>query len=151
MRGTWQTTGSGGGGGLGQVAAVVVALMLAATIAPAVALVAHVVAVVVTVAVIVVASLAGLAVLGGLALVAVRVRRRVLSGPRAVRGRVVVVPDEMAEIAGRAGVLPGVPHARSLPAARNDVSAYPRVHATPHVVTSRAPRPRCPRQGGRRS
>lgn len=138
---------SGGGGGLGQVVAVVVALVLAAAVAPAVAELAHVVAVVLSVVVIAAASVAGLAALVGLALVAVRVRRRILSGPRAAVPRRVsaVVLDGR-----RAAELPE-PGARALPAARDDVSAYPREYADPHVVTSRAARPRCTRRGGRGS
>jgi hypothetical protein len=126
------------------VLAVVLAAAVAKPVTAAAGPIARVVAEIVTVALIAVASLAGLAVLAGLALVAVRVRRRILSGPRAVPRRMtaeVLDSREAAELAER--------DRRALPAARNDASAYPRVHASPYVVTSRAPRPRCPHRGGK--
>jgi hypothetical protein len=137
---------SPGGGSGARAALVLAAVMLFAAVAgpvtAAAGSVARVVAEVVTIALITIASLAGLAVLVGLTFAAVRVRRRVLARPRAVPYRVTVLDGrQAAEVAG--------PVARALPAARDDVSAYPRVHADPHVVTSRAARPRCTRQRGR--
>jgi hypothetical protein len=144
MRGTWQTTGGGGGG---KSALVVLAVLLAAVAKPVIAAadsVARVVAEVVTITLITLASLAGLAALAGLTFAAVRVRRRILARPREVPYRVTVLDGR------QAADLPE-PSPRALPAARDDVSAYPREHADPHVVTSRPARARCPRQDRRRS
>jgi hypothetical protein len=139
---------SSGGGSGGRAALVLLAVLLVSALAKPVATaadsVARVVAEVVTIAVIAVASAAGLAALAGLVLVAVRVRRRILARPRAVPYRVTVLD-------GRQAAEVAEPDRRALPAARDGVSAYPRVHADPHVVTSRAARPRCTRQRGRRS
>jgi hypothetical protein len=140
MRGTWQTTDSGGGG-VRIVLLVLAALLFAGPVTAAAASVARAVAEVVTIAVYTVASAAGLAALAGLALVAVRVRRRILDGPRAVAPRRVsaVVLD------GRRTADSPEPGSRALPAARDDVPALPREHADAHVVTSRPARARCPR------
>ena len=144
MRGTWQTTDSGGGG-VRIVLLVLAALLFAGPVTAAADSVARVVAEVVTVAVIVVASAAGLAALAGLALAAVRVRRRILDSPRAA------VPRRLSAVVldGRQAADLPEPGSRALPAARGDVPALPRVHANTHVVTSRPARTRCPRRGGR--
>jgi hypothetical protein len=151
MRGTWQGSGtwqSGGSGG-GKAALVVLAVVLAAAVAKPVTAaagsVARVVAEVLTVAVVVVASLAGLAVFVGLALVAVRIRRRILDGPRAA------VPRRVSAVVldGRQGAGLPEPGARALPAARGDVPALPREYADTHVVTRRPAPVRCPRRDRR--
>ena len=70
MRGTWETTDSGGGGGLGTVVLVIVAAaLLGPAVAAAVAELLHLL-------VIAVAVVGGLALAGGLALVAFRVSHR---------------------------------------------------------------------------
>jgi hypothetical protein len=146
MRGTWQTTDSGGGG-VRIVLLVLAVLLFAGPVTAAVGSVARAVAEVLTIAVYAVASAAGLAALAGLALVAVRVRHRILYGPRAVTPRRV-----MATVLDgrRAADLPE-PSPRALSAARDDVPALPRIHAGAHVVTSRPARARCPRCDRRRS
>ena len=137
--------GSAGGSGVGTaLLAFLVAMVAAAAMAPVIAALTVLIHVL-TIIVIVVASVAGLAALAGLALVAVRIRRRILDGPRpAVPRRVrAVVLD------GRQAAELPKPGARALPAARGDVSALPREYADTHVVTSRPARARCPRRDRR--
>jgi hypothetical protein len=125
--------GSSGGSGVGTALLVfLVAMVAAAAMTPVVAALTVLIHVL-TIIVIVVASVAGLAALAGLALVAVRIRRRIMYGPRAVPRRV------MAEVVAerRSAELPE-PGARALPAARDS-----------RVVTGRPARARCPRRGGR--
>jgi hypothetical protein len=134
---------SGGSGAGTALLAFLVAMVAAAAMTPVIAALAVLIHVL-TIIVIVVASVAGLAALAGLALVAVRIRRRIMYGPRAVPRRV------MAEVVAerRSGGL-SERGARALPAARGDVSALPREYADTHVVTSRPGRVRCPRRDRR--
>jgi hypothetical protein len=93
-------------------------------------------------------SAAGLAALAGMAVVIVRVRRRMLARPRPYR--VTVLPSSV-EAVPEAGS-PELP-ARVVPALpRADVPAHSRIHVDPHVVTLRPGRPRrsCRRGGGPR-
>ena len=93
----------------------------------------------------VIVSAIGAGVLALLAVAGVRVRRRMLAG-RPVRAVVVASAEPVGEAARAelpARVVPALPRA--------DVSALPRIDVQPHVVTSRAARPRCARRDGRRS
>jgi hypothetical protein len=94
----------------------------------------------------VIVSAIGLAALAGLAVLGVRVRRRMLARPRPYR--VTVLPGRAEPVAEPARAEVPVRVVPALP--RADASAYPQVYAQPHVVTSLDERRRrAHRDGGR--
>ena len=125
--------GRGGGRALAAAVVVVIAAVAARTAVRAAVDV-------LTVAAAVLGVVAGLAVLGGLAVAVVRVRRRVRR--RGLAYSVAV---------GRpvAGELPARGPAAALPGVRADVSPQARGYADARVVTGRNSRQRCPRRAGR--
>ena len=131
---------SSGGDGLGGLALVLLGVVLLAAFAGPVG---QAVSEIVTVIAITVGALVGLALLGAVAVIVVRVRRRRRPDRlRAVPYRVTVLGTgrQAAELRERT-----VPAA--LPEPRADVPALLRTH----VVTGQAGSPRCVRRGGRRS
>jgi hypothetical protein len=126
-----------GGGGLALVVLLVVVVAAGSGAATAVA------SAVVDLLEIAAAVAGGLLVTGcGAAVLVLRARRRRdvrLGASR--RTRLTAVP-----------VRPGMPARADMPALpRGNVSAHSREDVEPHVVTSRAPRPRCSRRADRRS
>ncbi len=127
--------GSGGGGLIVLVAAGAVVAANGRTVEHAVTSLVEVVAITVGVVLVV----------GAVAAVAVwRVRRRRARAVLPVRPVILTAVREPDRLDGRQA-----PAEIEAPRAR--VSAYPRIDVQPHVVTSRAARPRCARRDGGRS